>query len=157
MGKDTKKWLKTRLRAIREYRTMNNGNVKCKGRSLHSLSNPLEHSRVRSRFAWPLLYCQERRGKYSSSSRKRPTPKSGRNLGLSLTRMSFRKRLHGKTKDDGRLSCNSCSEEMSTMVLIPNNNKTIERMTCHRFLRPIRIDRRSSSHTTAVTRASETY
>jgi len=34
--------------------------------------------------------------------------------------------------------------------LTPNNNKTIERMTCHCFLRPIGTDLTNSSYTTAL-------
>ena len=34
--------------------------------------------------------------------------------------------------------------------LTPNNTKTIERMTCHCFLRPIRRDLTNSSYTTAL-------
>ena len=34
--------------------------------------------------------------------------------------------------------------------LTPNNTKTIERMTCHCFLRPIRRDLKNSSYTTAL-------
>ena len=34
--------------------------------------------------------------------------------------------------------------------LIPNNTKTIERMTCHCFVRPIRRDLKNSSYTTAL-------
>ena len=35
------------------------------------------------------------------------------------------------------------------LALTPNNTETIERMTCHCFLRPIRRDHKSSSYTTA--------
>ena len=34
--------------------------------------------------------------------------------------------------------------------LTPNNTKTIERMTCHRFLRPIKRDLTNSSYITAL-------
>ena len=36
------------------------------------------------------------------------------------------------------------------LTLTPNNTQTIERMTCHCFLRPIRRDLTSSSYTTGV-------
>ena len=57
----------------------------------------------------------------------------------------LRRPLHKSTG-----SCSSCSEEKSPMVvsLIPNNTITIERMTCHCFLQPIRRDLKSSSHIT---------
>ena len=46
-------------------------------------------------------------------------------------------------------SCSSCSEEKSWYIsLIPNNTKTIGRMTCHCFLWPISRDLMSSSYTT---------
>ena len=37
------------------------------------------------------------------------------------------------------------------LILTPNNTETIERMTCHCFLRPIRRDLMSSSYTTGRT------
>ena len=48
------------------------------------------------------------------------------------------------------LGCGSCSEEKSPIVRFPypNNNNTIERMTCHCFLQPIKRDLTSSSYTT---------
>ena len=47
-------------------------------------------------------------------------------------------------------SFSSCSEEspMVPITLTPNNTKTIERMTCHCFLLPIRRDLTSSFYTT---------
>ena len=51
------------------------------------------------------------------------------------------------------LSCSSCWKEESPMVPHPHpkqQSETIERMTCHCFLRPIRRDLKSSSYTTVL-------
>ena len=46
-------------------------------------------------------------------------------------------------------SCSSCSQEKSQwcLTLTPNNTETIERMTCHCFLRPIGRDLTSRAPT----------
>ena len=58
-----------------------------------------------------------------------------------------------------RVASSNCSKEKSPIVcsLTSNNTKTIERMTCHCFLRPIRGDLTSSSYATQMINCMITF
>ena len=60
--------------------------------------------------------------------------------------------VHGEIYITQLGSCSSCSEGKSQwcLTLTPNNTETIETMTCHCFLRPIRRDLTSSSYSTVA-------
>ena len=69
----------------------------------------------------------------------------GRNLQFTGRLLLFGKVLGTTLSATSRSSCRKRSHQWC-LTLAPNNTKTIERMICHCFLRPIRTDLTSSSY-----------
>ena len=73
-------------------------------------------------------------------------------LALSGRTVTFRAKPAGSKPWEGHVAAAQKKSHQWCLTLTPNNTETIERMTCHCFLRPIRRDLPSCSYTTTLGR-----